>query len=133
MAQQLCEHFSNIELACHCGCGTIPGPEFLEILEALRVRFGHPMILTSAARCPTHNAEVSTTGRTGPHVIDAIASSFGMGAIDVNIQGARAVELLELAMGMGSWTGFGINQSGPHESRFIHLDNVHVGRMIWSY
>jgi len=56
---QLSRHFRRAEFECSCGCGfdTIDHAT-LEILEAVRVAFGAPVIVTSGARCPEYNAKV---------------------------------------------------------------------------
>ena len=118
-------HFSTQELVCHCGCGGLPPEGFQSRLEELRIQFGHPMVLSSAYRCPEHNAKVSSTGGTGPHT---------KGAVDVLCYGPRAHELVSDALMLG-WTGIGVSQRGPRNARFVHLDDT-GGPMrpcIWSY
>jgi len=55
----LSAHFARPEFACRCGCGfdTVDS-QLLEALEATRQHFGAPVIITSAARCETHNRNV---------------------------------------------------------------------------
>ncbi|SDO29344.1 Peptidase M15 [Halomonas shengliensis] len=63
---QVSRHFKRAEFACHCGkCGfdTIDA-QTLEILEAVRQHFGMPVIVTSAARCRSHNAAVGGAARS---------------------------------------------------------------------
>lgn len=116
-------HFTKDELACKCGCGMLPTQEFMERVETLRVAFGKPMRVTSAARCPDHNDRVSGTGRTGPHTTGR--------AIDLGVRGQDAFEVVRLALMLG-FTGIGVAQKGA--SRFIHLDDLTAGRpTIWSY
>lgn len=120
-------NFSNAELACKCGCGLLPQRDFMERVQALRLAFGKPMRVTSAARCPDHNSRVSGTGRTGPHTTGR--------AIDIGVQGGDAVLLLKLALAHG-FTGIGVAQKGA--SRFIHLDDLPNGPgcprpWVWSY
>lgn len=120
-------HFSKAELACRCGCGMLPAQDFMEKVEKLRVRLGFPLPVTSAARCPEHNARVSGTGRTGPHTTGR--------AIDVAVRGSRALEVVRMALG-SDFTGIGINQKGG--ARFIHLDDLpnkdgQPRPWIWSY
>jgi zinc D-Ala-D-Ala carboxypeptidase len=123
-------HFSQSELACHCGCGQFDmDAVFMERLELLRVAFGQPMPITSAIRCPNHNAQVSKTGFTGPHVTGQ--------AIDVQVSGHSAHTLITLALKHG-FKGIGISQRGAHNKRFIHLDMLNNGPnsprpWIWSY
>lgn len=120
-------HFSDAELACRCGCGMLPKRDFMERVEILRLRYGRPMRVTSAARCPEYNAKVSSTGRTGPHTTGR--------AIDIGIDRADAYELLGLALDAG-FSGIGVQQKG--QGRFLHLDDLidEPGQprpTIWSY
>lgn len=121
-------HFEDSELACHCGCALLPPQEFQDQLEAFRVAWGRPMILSSCFRCPAHNVAVAKTGPHGPHTI---------GAADVQIYGPAAFGFLLAAMHFG-WTGIGINQTGEHSQRFIHVDMLqdtpeHPRPALWSY
>jgi len=124
---QFTANFSEAELACKCGCGMLPERDFMDRVQNLRNSLGKPMIVTSAARCPEHNSRVSRTGRTGPHTTGR--------AIDIGIEGAYALKLVELALAHG-FTGIGVNQKGA--GRFIHIDDLKFapGRprpWIWSY
>lgn len=121
------EHFSDAEVACKCGCGMLPQQDFMDKLEALRVAFGRPMRVTSGARCPAHNAAVSSTGRTGPHTTGRAA--------DVEVMGDAAHKLLRLALEAG-FTGIGVKQKGV--IRFLHFDDLPAAPgqprpTIWSY
>ena len=103
--------------------------DFMERLEQLRVAFDKPMTVTSAFRCPNHNAQVSSTGLTGPHVTGK--------SVDIAVSGHDAFDLLALAF-LHNFTGLGISQRGPHNKRFIHLDTIENGPgrprpTIWSY
>jgi uncharacterized protein YcbK (DUF882 family) len=116
-------NFADAELACKCGCGMLPDQDFMDKVEQLRTTLGFPLPVTSAARCPAHNAAVSATGRAGPHTTGR--------AIDIGVRGDRAVALIKAALNLG-FTGIGIAQKG--NSRFIHLDDLQEGRpTIWSY
>lgn len=123
-------HFSRKELECPCHCGQMEMDiEFMERLEALRTAFRKPIRVTSGFRCPTYNAQISSTGFCGPHVT-------GM-AVDVAVSGQEAHELLAFAVHHG-FKGFGINQKGPYHKRFLHLDFIENGPgrprpRIWSY
>jgi uncharacterized protein YcbK (DUF882 family) len=101
--------------------------EFMDRLEALRNQIGKPMVLSSAYRCPVHNAAVSGTGDNGPHTTGR--------AVDVLIRGTEALRLVAKAIELG-FTGIGVKQKGG--ARFIHLDDLHpkIGGprpWIWSY
>jgi zinc D-Ala-D-Ala carboxypeptidase len=120
-------HFDSKELACRCGCGMLPSVEFMAKVERLRMRAGFPMPVSSAARCPAWNAQVSGTGTTGPHTTGR--------AIDLAVSHSRALELIRLALQM-DFTGIGVNQKGP--ARFLHLDDLpnkdgQPRPHIWSY
>ena len=121
------EHFTDRELACRCGCGMLPAPDFQAKLERLRVRFAKPLIVTSGARCPDYNAKVADTGRSGPHTKGR--------AVDFAIRGGDALHLITLAVDQG-FTGIGVSQKGA--SRFIHLDDLPEAPgqprpWVWSY
>ena len=121
-------NFPDTELACKCGCGVLPNAEFMADVQKLRTAYGKPLAVSSAARCPTHNAKVSGTGRTGPHTTGR--------AIDLAVSHADAHALLVLACVMQLFTGIGVQQRGG--GRFLHLDNLpnapgQPRPTIWSY
>jgi len=123
------EHFPDHETTCHCGCGSnFMDSVFMARLEELRVTYDKPMIVTSGFRCPAHNVEESTTGRSGPHCTGK--------AVDVKVSGKDSHKLVGIAFALG-FTGVGISQRGPHKKRFIHLDTIEPGDgprpWIWSY
>lgn len=124
------EHFTERELACPC-CGVNRmDAQFMDKVETLRgVIYKKFMILSSAYRCPAHNRKVSSTGANGPHTTGR--------AIDTLVSGEDAYAMLDAALTIG-FTGVGINQKGPHGSRFLHLDDlpnsISTPRpRIWSY
>ena len=106
----------------------------LDKLEALRVDYGKPMVISSGYRCPEYNAEISRrTGRNGPHTFIAYDSI----AVDVVVFGSDAYRLEQLALGRG-WLGKREQQKGPRMGRFIHLDCIppggdHPRPWVWSY
>lgn len=126
-------HFNLSEFACKCGeCdsdGSEMLPEFLYKLDDLRERCGFPFIVTSGYRCPDHNEKISSTGRDGPHTTGQAA--------DIHVAFGLAWRLLMQAMYCGLYTGIGINQKGPHKSRFIHLDTLkpedNSRPRVWTY
>ena len=105
----------------------LPKQDFMDKVEALRVKFGKSLRVTSAARCPAWNATVSGTGTKGPHTTGR--------AIDFGVQGQDALTLMRLALEEG-FTGIGVNQKGA--GRFIHVDDIPNGPgcprpWVWSY
>lgn len=120
-------HFLSSELTCKCGCVMLPKLGFMEMIETLRLAYGKPLKVTSAARCPDHNAKVSATGRTGPHVTGR--------AIDFAIDRTEAFHLASLAFASG-FTGIGFQQKG--QGRFLHVDDLpnapgQPRPTIWTY
>lgn len=115
-------NFSEAELRCkHCGLYRMDDG-FMDRLQAIRDVYARPMIISSAYRCPDHNVAVSTTGLRGPHTTGK--------AVDVLVHGAHAIELITIALEYGI-EGLGVSQHGPHQSRFVHFDQL--GKRLWSY
>lgn len=117
-------HFSDKELACqHCGKQGID-PDFLAVLEAIRVEVDFPMPITSGYRCENHPIEAKKTTKNGAHTQGR--------AVDVAVSRERAYLVLKAAVGQGI-TGLGVEQKG--ENRFLHLDMADgIPRpAIWSY
>lgn len=93
----------------------IVDPDFLDLLEALRVRTGVRMPVTSYTRSPEYNDRVAGSGRAGPHTTGR--------AVDVALYGGGLVVALAAALDMG-FNGIGLKQHGPYRDRFIHLDDL---------
>ena len=111
-------HFSLEELSCrHCGVMKM-NADFMEKIVKLRQFYAKPLVVTSAYRCPIHDAAVSGTHRSGagPHTSGH--------AIDVNVYGGAAIEYLDKALKLGFFSGFGFNQKGDVAQRFVHLDDL---------
>lgn len=107
-------HFTPRELACKCpvrGWGYCAGEyfhdyRFLNALEALRLRVGHPLPISSARRCPQYNAMVGGA----PLSQHKLAL-----AVDIPVAGERAKRLVKEAAFVGfRGIGFGVG--------FVHLD-----------
>lgn len=107
-------HFTRDEMSCNCGCRmSLMSHGFMVKLDCLREELNRPMIITSGYRCPEWDTAV---GRgDGPH-------SKGRAA-DILCHGAAADEILMLSYKY-RFTGRGIMQHGPHDKRFIHLDDL---------
>jgi uncharacterized protein YcbK (DUF882 family) len=125
------KYFNQFEFACRCGtCGS-DGDEMHEVFMAklnhIRELCDFPFIITSGYRCPAYNNRVGSTGFDGPHTTGRAA--------DILMNGEQAHKLL-MMIGY-RMTGIGISQRGPHEKRFIHLDDLirphHPRPWIWSY
>ena len=107
-------HFEAYEFHCrHCGVQHMD-EGFLDILEAMRVKYGKPIIISSGYRCSEYNVIVSKTNSPyGPHTTGKAA--------DLLVSGKDAMQLICM-MGEFGITGFGMNQKGPHHLRFLHFD-----------
>lgn len=118
-------YFSLEELTCQCGCGQMAmDPHFMSRVVAMREAVGFPFPVTSGYRCPDHNDNVSSTGRTGPHTTGK--------ALDIGVDRQTAYKLMKAAFERG-FTGIGVNQKGG--ARFIHIDSIDEGLRptVWSY
>lgn len=105
--------FTLEELRCKCGCGAMGFQGWLlEELDALRDDLATPLPINSGYRCANHPEELKKPGGGGEHT---------RGAVDVRCDGALAYRLVLRAMLRG-WTGIGLQQKGPTESRYVHLD-----------
>lgn len=120
-------NFTEEEFRCR-HCGKAPMDEaFLAKLQLLRSRLGRPIQINSGYRCPEHNSQVSSTGRTGPHTTGK--------AVDIASHSDGAYSLVRLALELG-FLGIGVSQR-PGQGRFIHIDTLtgHESQRpaIWSY
>jgi len=113
-------YFSEKELECRC-CGKVDmDPEFLSMLDNLRVAFGGPLVLNSAFRCPTHNAFVGGVPNS--------AHTFGR-AVDIRCNvGQTRFKLIGCIMALG-FKRVGVAKG------FIHVDNDPYlpQRVMWMY
>lgn len=111
------KHFTIEELTCRCGCGKMEmNPDFMERVEMARLLFDHPMVVTSAYRCASHNLAISNTGPNGPHVRGL--------AMDFTVFGQKALAFVQLASKM--FSGLFVHQHGEFSRRFFHIDNMPV-------
>ncbi len=117
------KYFTEEELACqHCGERKTDA-DFMKLIDYLRDQAGFPFVVTSGYRCPDHPIEVKKNA-PGAHTTGK--------AIDIAVQGERALRLIELAQQAGI-KRIGVNQKGG--GRFIHLDvcDDRPSPAIWSY
>ena len=93
-------------------------------LVALRDFLGFPFKISSAYRCERHNKDVG--GKSGSAHLQGRA-------VDIVLYGDKAFKVVTEAGNYG-FTGIGVNQSGIHNKRFIHIDDLDENRpWIWSY
>lgn len=118
-------YFSEKELACqHCG-GYVFDKDFLAVLNRIRSDCGFALPVSSGYRCIHHPIEAAKD-EPGAHATGA--------AVDIQVSGWKAHRLLEVALAHGV-KRIGVDQSGPHSKRFIHLDAAEgfPSPAIWSY
>lgn len=115
-------NFTEAEFRCkHTGACAMQ-PEFMRKLQHLRGVYGKPMTISSGYRSPSHPIEAAKDS-PGEH-------STGRAA-DIAVQGADALRVVQLALGLG-FTRVGVQQKGS--GRFIHLgDSPAFPAGIWSY
>lgn len=99
--------------------------EFMTKLQALRTELQKPLTINSGYRDPSHPIEAKKKN-PGEH-------SEGK-ASDISAFGELAYQILTLAPKHG-FTRIGIQQKGPHNSRYIHLgtSKTRLNPTIWSY
>lgn len=113
------KYFSVKELACsHCNVNGMQQP-MLEKLDLFRVRWGKPLVLTSAYRCEFHNKAIGGAPNS-QHVkglaVDVTWSSY---------TGKEKAALLKLAMEI--FTGIGLHK------QFLHVDDRPGEQLVWFY
>ena len=117
------KYFKRSEFVCSCGCDRAEmDQDFLFTLEGIREKLGRPMVISSAYRCENHPISKAKIEKGAPN---GGAHHLGM-AIDVHSAGTVAMNILALALDEKTINGIGVNQKGPWNSRFVHLDCVPV-------
>lgn len=115
-------NFTEKELACrHTGKCELQ-PRLLDLLQALRIEYGKPLVVTSGYRDKTHPVEAKKAA-PGFH-------NKGM-AVDLACEGSQAFQIVKLALKVG-FTGIGISQKAGLP-RFVHLDVRDGYPAIYSY
>ncbi len=115
----LSKDFSREEMKCvDCGACLVT-PELVSALQALRDLTQVPIHISSAYRCPAHNASVGGVS----------ASQHTQGkAADIRIDGLNVSQMYILACEIPEFNKGGI---GLYDSGFIHVD-VRGTRARWS-
>lgn len=117
-------NFTPEELACkcngrHCGGEYYHDPNFLDLLQALRIRWGAPLIVNSGHRCVAHNKAVGGA-KNSRHIF--IAADIRTTGYDL----AERRQLYALATAVG-FTGIG------RAKTFLHVDNRPGKLTEWFY
>jgi hypothetical protein len=110
------EYFSDSELSCKCGCGMKPDKKAVELLYAMRIILGAPMVITSAARCEAHNQHVGGVEHSF-HIQEL--DRHGIGAFDIAMNDGISISKYIEAAKRAGFTALGINE----KKNFVHVDN----------
>lgn len=122
-------NFTPAEMACrHTGAVHLSRAS-MDRLQGVRRAFDQPMVISSGYRSPEHPIEARKATKSGAHTTGQ--------AFDVQVSGEAALRLVRIAV-MHGFTGIGVQQKGPRDKRFIHLDDAPALKMrprphIWSY
>ena len=101
-------NFTPDEFRCSC-CNRLEiSSDIMDLLQTARNELG-PLSITSAYRCPSHNASVSSTGEAGPHTTGH--------ALDIGVKDSRHRKQL-IDFFATKVTGLGVAKT------FIHIDNL---------
>jgi zinc D-Ala-D-Ala carboxypeptidase len=103
------KNFKLAEFKCKCGCDEVKiDAAMLDLVQEARDTLG-PLSITSAFRCSSHNASVSSTGSNGPHTTGH--------ALDIGVKDSKHRKQL-IDYFTTKVTGLGVAKS------FIHIDNL---------
>ena len=102
------KNFVLDEFKCSCCSKVKMDAAIIDLVQNARNELG-PLSITSAYRCPSHNASVSSTGEAGPHTTGH--------SLDISVKDSQhRKELIDYFA--TKVTGLGIAKS------FIHIDNL---------
>ena len=102
------KNFVLDEFKCSCCSEVKVDAAMIDLLQEARNELG-PLSITSAYRCPSHNASVSSTGAAGPHTTGH--------ALDIAVKNSQHRKQL-IDWFTTKVTGLGVAKS------FIHIDNL---------
>lgn len=119
------KYFDMSEFACkHCGQLPVNGmnPKLLEGLDKLREAWGAPIYISSAYRCPVHNAECGGVSNS-QHLLGNAADCYVDGGY------TEFERFMRLCYDIGCFDGLGVYKT----SQFMHLDTRSNGNEINTY
>lgn len=120
----LTAHFDRKDFACKCGCGGMPTDDYIDFIEAVRVRFGLRMLPSSGFRCAAYNKKIGgAAGSSHPKGIASDTptpnSEYRFLLIRATMDEARAREVktqIEVGVKDGKkWLHIGLDQSQPNK------------------
>jgi uncharacterized protein YcbK (DUF882 family) len=125
--KRLSLHFFEDEFKCKCGLCQFDewiDSVFIDKLESIRIDVDFPLIITSGARCATHNANVGGVLNSA-HVVDKDWTAKAADIQTSHLDGVEKYALLKAAFKY-NMRGIGIADS------FFHFDNK-KRRALWTY
>jgi len=111
-------HFSTSEFRCRETGENDMKPEFIHMLDELRERVGHPLVITSGYRSVNHSAERSKK-KGGTHT-QGIAADIAVS------NGEQRMKIVKEALAMG-FGGIGVART------FVHVDMRTTTPVMWTY
>lgn len=114
-AVQLSANFKSTEFDCNganCCTETLIDVDLVNYLQKIRDHFGKPVNISSAYRCPTHNAKVANASSKSKHM-------YGMAA-DIKVSGINPPEVAKFAESIGV-LGIGLYDTNS-DGHFVHID-----------
>ena len=119
------KNFNLDEFKCKCGCDNVSvHSDLLDLLQTARDFFGSSIMISSAYRCPSHNAAVSSTGEDGPHTTSK--------SVDIHISNSQhRKELIDYFA--PKVTGLGIAKTFIHIDLLTYEDGFSMRPNCWIY
>lgn len=115
VATQLSANFKSTEFDCNgskCCTETLIDKDLVVYLQKIRDYFGKAVNISSAYRCPTHNAKVANASSKSKHM-------YGMAA-DIKVAGVEPAEVAKYAESIGI-LGIGLYDTDK-DGHFVHID-----------
>jgi len=114
-AVQLAKNFKSTEFDCNgssCCKETLIDVDLVKFLQNIRDHFNAPVNISSAYRCPVHNAKVANASSKSKHM-------YGMAA-DIKVTGVAPAEVAKYAESIGI-LGIGLYDTDA-DGHFVHID-----------
>lgn len=112
---QLSKNFVSTEFDCNgsnCCTETLIDDDLVKFLQNIRDHFNAAVNISSAYRCPTHNAKVANASSKSKHM-------YGMAA-DIKVTGVEPAEVAKYAESIGV-LGIGLYDTDA-DGHFVHID-----------
>jgi len=126
------KNFSDEELTCKCGCGTMLCREEQQRLQIVRDCFGGPIYVARTISCPTHNKAIGgADGSAHLDKPDEDASGVDVGVKTFPTASHRA-KLIRCALEAG-YNCFGVGNTRFHMDARKLFWNLEGIRLLWAY